>query len=138
MDVSSAYEQAINRQRTERSERERQHEEDRKEYERIKPVFSDYCKRITKFRAARLFNKVYKARIANGKPPFTHSYDYPLRGDCWLARKDFDCMGRYGADSGDFVFVPEGISVKGCDHTTVIYVDEWERNGFVPAYSNVV
>ncbi|KKK98791.1 hypothetical protein LCGC14_2639210 [marine sediment metagenome] len=93
MDVSKAYQQAISRERMESIEKERQYEEDRKERERIKPKFSDYCKRITKFRAARLLNKVYSARATNGKPPFTHSYDYPLRGSCWLAKKDFDCKG---------------------------------------------
>lgn len=138
MDISNAYEQAISRERIERIERERQYEEDQVEHERIKPAFPSYCKRIAKFRAARLLDKVYVARVANGLPPFTHSYDYPLRDNCWLAKKDFDCKGRYGTDSGDFVFVPKGVSVKGCDDTIVIYIDEWNRNSFVPAYSNTV
>ena len=145
LSVSEAYEKQIKKERIEHTERMRQYEEDKKKYEedkkrweREKPNFYDYCRRITKFGAARLLNKVYKAREEAGLPPFTHAYDYPLDKNSWLAKKSFAVAGRYGANSNDIVFVPQGIEVTGWDHTTVIYVDDWERNSFVPAYSNTV
>lgn len=136
MRARQRYEDSIEERRIETFERERKFNEERLEHERIKSDFSRYCKKISKFRAAKLLNRVYKARVNAGLPPFTHAYDYALRGNCWLAKKDFRIGGRYGSDSGDFVFVPEGIAVTGGDHTTVIHFDDWNRNSFVPAYSN--
>ena len=139
MGFKKLYESTLRRERLERNKHMQEYVEKRKEDERNKPDFNDFCKKISKFRAAKLLNKVYKARTAAGLPAFTHVYDYPLRDTCWLAKKDFKVSGRYGANSGDFVFVRDSVEVTGGDHTTVIYIDDWERNEyFVPAYSNTV
>ena len=138
MDIAKAYKNQINQEEYEHQQRMIEYESRHKIEKANRPDFSRYCHRITLYRAARLLNKIYEARVAAGKAPFTHAYDYPLRKQCWLAKNDFHICGRYGAESNDMVFVPQGITITGWDHTTVLYVDEWEENDFVPAYSNTV
>ena len=138
MDMKKQYDSEISEQQSEHVARMRLRKKEQEEEGRIRPDFHDFCKKITKYRAARLLNKVYKSRDQAGLPPFTHSYDYPLREDCWLAKRNFTAAGRFGANSGDFIFVRKGVEIIRCDHTKVIYVDDWENNDFVPAYSNTV
>ena len=138
MNIAKQYQEAITKQQIEHMNIMHEMEATRVENDALKPDFSDYCTQITTAHAGRLLHKVYKARVQAGLPAFTHPYEYPLTQTCWLAHRDFICLGRYGADSIDIVFVPKGITVKAIDHTTVIYTDDWQRNGIVPAYSNVV
>jgi len=138
MTISTQYEEQIRKERNYHAEKDAERRKQMEKERQEMPKFKNFCRRISKFGAAKLLNKVYSARAKAGLPPFTHAYDYPLRGNCWLAKKNFRLAGRYGANSGDVVFVPAGVEIAGWDHTIVIYVDDWERNDFVPAYSNTV
>ena len=136
--IKAAYNNQIMLQKEETRQREAEYEAQRSEEEKIKPDFGEYCKKISIFRAAKLLNVIYEARVKAGLEPFTHAYEYGLGGNFWLAHTSFRVAGRYGANSGDVVFVPKGIEVTGWDHTRILYVDEWEKNRIVPVYSNTV
>jgi len=138
MDLWETYRDDILRKRSEQAEEKRQLKLNQEQHLKEMPNFNQCCKKITKFRAATLLNKVYKARQAANLPPFTHTYDYKMQYNCWLAKEDFRTVGRYGSKSNDIVFVPNGICVTCHDHTVVIYYEDWNRNPFVPAYSNTV
>lgn len=140
MDFRSAYDSDISIQRREHDEYLQQREEENKKDIESRQDFSKFCRRI--YNGRRFFRKAYTAREKMGLTAWTHAYEYDCNDRLWLATKGFEARGRFGANSGDIVFVPEDadFDVISCDHTTVIDLrpDKLKEAWFIPAYRNTV
>lgn len=79
--------------------------------------------------------------MEQGRVP-THTYNYRMPGDFYIARRDLRLIPLYGASSVH-VIVPEGVTVTKVEgdigHSTIYYMDGYRVDGgWVPLYENVI
>lgn len=71
----------------------------------------------------------------------THYYSYPFSrwNSFYVAKKDFELVPLYGADSINII-VPDGITILGGSrgHTNVFCYSEYKHRGSVPVFSDTV
>ena len=86
------------------------------------------------------YTKWLRGFVDAGNTP-THYYSYPFsRWDSfYVAKKDFELVPLYGADSINII-VPEGITILGGSrgHNNIFCYNGYKHRGTVPVFSDTV